>query len=175
MKDNRAIIWSRVSTTRQDTQNQVRQLREWGGRRGLDIVDVYQVEESAWKGSHQRALSQLMDDARKGRFDVLLVWSLDRLSRQGPLPTLEIMHSLGRHGVQIFSYMEQWTEATGELRDLLISIVGWVAKMESNRRSERTKAGLARAVASGRKLGRPVGSKDKAKRRRRGYFARYAR
>jgi DNA invertase Pin-like site-specific DNA recombinase len=57
---------------------------------------------------------------------------------------------------------------------LLLSIVAWVARMESNRRSERTKAGLARAVAEGKRLGRPTGSRDKKKRSRRGYFARRA-
>ena len=67
-----------------------------------------------------------------------------------------------------------WTEAGGELLDLLLAIAGWVARMESNRRSERTKAGLARAVAQGKRLGRPLGSKDKKKRSRRGYLLRWA-
>ena len=58
--------------------------------------------------------------------------------------------------------------------DLLLAIAGWVARMESNRRSERTKAGLARAVAQGKGLGRPPGSKDKKKRGPRGYLLRYA-
>ena len=60
------------------------------------------------------------------------------------------------------------------MQELLLSIVAWVAKMESNRRSERTKAGLARAVAEGKRLGQPLGSKDKKKRSRRGYLARWA-
>jgi putative DNA-invertase from lambdoid prophage Rac len=76
--------------------------------------------------------------------------------------------------VQVLSYQEPWTEAGGELLDLLLAIAGWVARMESNRRSERTKAGLARAVAQGKRLGRPKGSKDSKKRKRSGYFARYA-
>lgn len=68
---------------------------------------------------------------------------------------------LGRYGVQVLCLQEPWTEAVGELRDLLLAIAGWVAKMESTRRSERTKAGLARAIAQGKRLGRPPGSKDK--------------
>jgi ATP-dependent Lon protease len=63
-----------------------------------------------------------------------------------------------------------WTEVGGELMDLLHSIAGWVARKESNRRSERTKAGLQRAVSQGKRLGRPPGSKDRKKRSRRGYF-----
>ncbi len=79
---------------------------------------------------------------------------------------------IGMPGVQCCQ--EPWTEAGGELLDLLLAIAGWVARMESNRRSERTKAGLARAVAQGKRLGRPPGSKDKKKRSRRGYLLRWA-
>ena len=87
---------------------------------------------------------------------------------------LEIVHRLGRYDVQVLSYQEPWTEAAGELRDLLLAIAGWVASMESSRRSERTKAGLARAVADGKRLSRPPGSKDQRRRNRRGYLLRYA-
>ena len=69
--------------------------------------------------------------------------------------------------MKVISYQESWTEAPGELGELLYALAGWVARMESQRRSERTKAGLARVVAQGKKLGRPKGSKDKRKRRRR--------
>jgi len=70
-------------------------------------------------------------------------------------------------GARVLSYQESWTEAPGELGELLFAIAGWVARMESHRRSERTRAGLARLVAQGRKLGRPKGSRDKRKRKRR--------
>ena len=66
----------------------------------------------------------------------------------------------------MLSYQESWTEAPGELAELLYALTGWVAKMESQRRSERTKAGLARVKAQGKQLGRPPGSKIKRKRRR---------
>jgi putative DNA-invertase from lambdoid prophage Rac len=69
--------------------------------------------------------------------------------------------------VKVISYQESWTEAPGELGDLLYALTGWVARMESQRRSERTKAGLERAVAQGKKLGRPTGSRDRKKRKRR--------
>ncbi len=95
------------------------------------------------------------------------MWSLDRLSREGPLTILTLVNRLKNCGVKVISYQETWTEAPGELADLLYALTGWVARMESQRRSERTKAGLARVVAQGRKLGRPKGSKDKRRRRRR--------
>ena len=71
---------------------------------------------------------------------------------------LEIME-----GVQVWSNREPWTEAGGASLDLLLAIVGWVATMESNRRSERTKSGLRRAVSQGKRLGRPKGSKARRK------------
>lgn len=112
-------------------------------------------------------LAQLIEDARKNRFDTVLVWALDRLSREGALAILSLVNRLKIHGVKVISYQESWTEAPGELAEILYAIAGWVAKMESQRRSERTKAGLARVVASGRKLGRPKGSKDRRKRKER--------
>ena len=97
----------------------------------------------------------------------MLVWALDRLSREGPLAILTLVNRLKTFGVKVISYQESWTEAPGELGELLYALAGWVARMESQRRSERTKAGLARVVAQGKKLGRPKGAKDKRKRKRR--------
>ncbi len=170
----KAGLLLRVSDSGQHTENQLPDLQAWASRRGLEIVQVYELQESAWRGAHEKMLSQVYRDARQGKFQVLLVWALDRLSREGPLATLEIVHRLGKAGVQVWSYQEPWTEAGGEMLDLLLAIAGWVARMESNRRSERTKAGLQRAISQGKRLGRPPGSKDKRKRSRRGYLLRWA-
>jgi len=160
-------IYSRVSTGEQSTANQSEVLMEWADQRGFEVVKVYEEEESAWKNGHQRELSHLLEDARKRRFGAILIWSLDRLSREGPLAILTIVDHLEKCSVKVISYQESWTEAPGELADLLYALTRWVARMESQRRSERTKAGLARVVAQGKKLGRPKGSKDKRKRKRR--------
>ncbi len=163
----KASIYVRVSTGDQDTTNQALVLTEWAKNRGYEIVAIYSEEESAWKAGHQRELAQLLQDARKRKFDVMLVWALDRLSREGSLAILSLVHRLKISGVKVMSYQESWTEAPGELAELLYALTGWVARMESQRRSERTKAGLERAKAQGKHLGRPPGSKDKRKRRRR--------
>ena len=76
--------------------------------------------------------------------------------------------------MKVISFQESWTEVDGPLRELLLSIVAWIARMESDRRSERTKAGLNRAVAEGKTLGRPKGSTDKRKRRTSGYYRSHA-
>ena len=163
----RAAIYCRVSTTDQNPENQRMILGDWAKHRGYEVVKVYEEQESAWKAGHQRALAKLVEDARKGNFAVVLVWALDRLSREGALAILSLVHKLNGYGVRVLSYQESWTEAPGELAELLYALTGWMARMESQRRSERTKAGLARVKAQGKRLGRPPGSKDSRKRRRR--------
>ena len=163
----KCVIYSRVSTEEQSTANQVNILTEWAETRGFTVVEVYQEQESAWRNGHQRELARLSRDARRGRFNIILVWSLDRLSREGSLAILQLVSRFGTCGVKVLSYQEPWTEAPGELGELLFALAGWVARMESQRRSERTKAGLARVLAHGKKLGRPRGSRDKKSRRRR--------
>ena len=112
-------------------------------------------------------MANLVTDARRRKFQAVLVWALDRLSREGALAILSLVQKLSACGVKVLSYQESWTEAPGELAELLYALTGWVARMESQRRSERTKAGLARVKAQGRRLGRPPGSKDKRRRKRR--------
>jgi len=166
----KVCIYSRVSSGQQDTENQSTVLINWAKQRGFEVVKIYEEEESAWKSGHQRELSHLLEDARKRRFEAVLVWALDRLSREGPLAILTIVDRLKKCGVKVISYQESWTEAPGDLADLLYALTGWVARMESQRRSERTKAGLARVKAHGKRLGRPQGSKDRRKRKRRRSF-----
>jgi len=163
----KASIYVRVSTGAQDTTNQLSVLKDWARRRGFEVVRVYSEEESAWKAGQQKELARLLQDSKKRKFDVILVWALDRLLREGSLAILSLVNRLKICGVRVISYQESWTEAPGEIGEILYAIAGWVAKMESQRRSERTKAGLAKVRAQGKRLGRPPGSKDRRKRRRR--------
>jgi len=161
----RCAIYLRVSDSSQHTGNQFPALKDWVSQRGYEVAEVYEETETAWRNGHQKELSRLVTDAYRGKFEVLVVWALDRLSREGALAILQLVSRLNRCGVKVLSYQESWTEAPGELAELLYALTGWVARMESQRRSERTKAGLARAVSQGKKLGRPKGSKDKKRRR----------
>jgi len=164
----KAVIYSRVSTEEQTTANQVDTLRAWAESRGFALVETYQEQESAWRNGHQRELARLITGAQQRRFDVVIVWALDRISRQGSLAILELVNKLNAWGVKVLSYQEPWTEAPGELGELLYALTGWVARMESQRRSERTKAGMARLKAEGVRIGRPPGSRDKKRRKKRG-------
>lgn len=172
----KVIIYLRVSTKEQATENQLPMLEKWVTDRGYELVEVYQENESAWKPGYQRELSRLFNDLSSGRHkvDICLVWALDRLSREGVAAILNLVDRFKRHGVRVVSLQESWTEAPGDMADLLYAITGWVANFESRRKSERTKAGLARVIAEGKKLGRPEGSKDKRKRKRTVYLLGYA-
>lgn len=162
----RVVVYCRVSTEAQDATNQLPALQDYAARRGWEIVATYQEAESAWCGGHQRELARAIEDARRGKYQVLLVWALDRLSREGALAILSLVSRLGRYGVKVVSLQESWTEAPGELQEVLLALAGWVARMESQRRSERTKAGLQRVKANGVRLGRPPGAKDKRRRKK---------
>jgi len=166
---NKAVIYGRVSTGDQDYNNQLNVLTGWAAARGFEVVATYAEKESAWRNGHPAELSRLIADAQRRKFDIVLVWSLDRLSREGALAILKLINNFTAWGVKVLSYQESWTEAPGELGELLYALIGWVARMESQRRSERTKAGLARVKKEGKRLGRPRGSLDKRKRKRRAY------
>jgi putative DNA-invertase from lambdoid prophage Rac len=163
----KVAIYARVSGDSQDADNQIMQLTSWITSRGWETTAIFKESESAWKSGHQRELSRLVENARKRRFGAVIVWALDRLSREGPLAILTLVNRLKQFGIKVISYQESWTEAPGELGEILYALAGWVARMESQRRSERTKAGLERVKAQGKRLGRPIGAKDKRKRKKR--------
>jgi len=87
-------------------------LTEWAEQRGFQVVQVYQEEESAWRAGHQRELAQLVADARRRRFRVVLVWALDRLSREGSAAVLGIVSKLSRYGVWPFG--SDWASCPAE-------------------------------------------------------------
>ncbi len=169
----RAALWCRVSTTQQDTENQLIALRAWAERRETPVVKTFMVEESAWKGAQHPALKAAMESARMGEYDTLLVWSLDRLSREGPEAMLGCLRRFRELGVTVELLQEPWVNGPPEMQELLASIMGWIAGVESTRRSERVRAGLARRKAAGQPIGRLPGAKDRRPRKVSGYHARY--
>jgi len=173
----KAIAYLRVSRDDQHIDNQLPAIKAWCKNRGYGLAEVYSEAESAWKAGHQKELARLLDDLRSGRrkYDTLVVWALDRLSRQGAASILNLVNTFKAYGVRVVSLNEGWTELPGELGEVLFAIAGWVARMESQRRSERTRAGLARVRANGSKSGIGIGKRgpDRGKRRRSGYLNRY--
>ena len=176
MTEAKTALYLRVSTNEQTVDNQMPALENYCQVKGYEVADIYKEDASAWHNGHQGELSRLLDVVRSGRkhYDILLVWSLDRLSRQGPLAVLTLIDTFKGYGVKVESVQEPFTALPYGFDSVIYSFLAWVAKFESDRRSERTLAGLDRVKASGKKLGRPQGSKDKGKRKRTGYLLRYA-
>lgn len=162
----KVAIYARVSTEAQTIDNQLLALEKWAEQRGWEIVERYMEAESAWTANKQVELARLRRDAQHANFEAIVVWALDRLTREGPAAILNLVNALKHYGVKVISYQEPWTDGPAEMVDLLYSITGWVARMESQRRSERTKAGIERRKAKGLPHGRPAGSKDSYRRKR---------
>jgi DNA invertase Pin-like site-specific DNA recombinase len=170
-----AAAWYRVSTSHQETDNQVPDVERFAAHHGYELAARYTVSDSAWKnggGAEYRAtLKQALDDAHAGRFKVLVVWSLDRIVREGAEDALRIFRQFRQRGCMVVSVKESWLNGSPEVQDLLIAFAGWMAERESARRSERIKAGLDRRKAGGKPVGRQPGKKDKKPRKRSGYVA----
>jgi DNA invertase Pin-like site-specific DNA recombinase len=96
-------------------------------------------------------------------FDLVLFWSLDRLSREGVLQTLTYLQTLTSYGVGWKSFTEQYLDSCGVFKDAVLSILATIAKQERIRLSERTIAGLERARKAGAAIGRPRVVTDRAK------------
>jgi DNA invertase Pin-like site-specific DNA recombinase len=152
-------LYARVSTTRQESDNQLDQLRNFARALGWDVVAEY-VDQITGKHAERGEFQRMFEDASQRKFDVLLFWSLDRLSREGALETLQHLNRLTSYGIQWRSLTEQYLDSTGMFREAVISILAVVAKQERVRLSERTKAGLERARKEGKTLGRPKASVD---------------
>jgi len=148
-------LYARVSTKDkgQDTENQLKQLRAWCTKNKHTIVKEYIDKESGRK-SERTQFQQLFTDARQGNFDMVMFWSLDRFSREGVRPTLSYLQQLDNANVAFRSHTEQYIDSAGMFKDAIISILATLANQEAVRQSERVRAGLERAKASGKALGR---------------------
>jgi DNA invertase Pin-like site-specific DNA recombinase len=149
-------LYARVSTKDkgQETENQLVQLREFAAKQNWQITREYVDRETG--GTSDRAEFQAMfAEASRRKFDLVLFWSLDRLSREGVLETLQHLNRLTACGVGYKSFTEQYLDSCGIFKDAVIGILAVIAKQERVRLSERTKAGLAIARSKGSQLGRP--------------------
>ena len=144
----KAIIYTRVSTTDQKPENQIRELKAYAAKQGWDVQEVIKDKMSGTKSAKERpGLEKVMKAAAQKKFDVLLFWSLDRLSREGTRETLGYLQTLTDRGVKWHSYSEEYLSSLGAFADVVISILSTLAKQERIRISERTKAGMRRARA----------------------------
>ncbi|MGA7524470.1 MAG: recombinase family protein [Acidobacteriaceae bacterium] len=155
----RAAVYARVSTGDQNAQTQVLDLRTMAAQRNLEIVAEY-TDTISGARARRPGLDQLMRDARRSRFDVVLVWAFDRMARS-VRHFLETLDELNRLGVEFVSFREQ-IDTGGPLGRAVIVIVSAVAELERNLIIERVRAGMRRARLEGRHIGRHPLDLDRA-------------
>lgn len=162
-------IYTRTSTRdgRQTSANQLRELRDYARRQKWTIGEVYNDQASGSTGPAERpALKQLFADAARGKFEIVLIWALDRFSRQSIPDTFAMIRRLRENGVELWSFTEEHFRTAGPAGDLLISVAAWIAEQERRRIQERIRTGLERAKGEGKTCHRPTLALDTAELRR---------
>lgn len=164
----KVAIYARVSKEGMDAQNQIESLTNMANALQYEIVKEY--IDIASGGSYNRPQFQkMLEDASRHEFDLILVWALDRFSREGIHNTFAYLKKLERSNVALKSLQESWLDTSDKgMGQLLIAIFSWVAEQERKRISERTKEGLKKAKNVGKR------GKDKKPRKRTGYFLRHS-
>jgi DNA invertase Pin-like site-specific DNA recombinase len=146
----RIAYYLRVSTESQELDNQRTELLPFIDRRGWKLVHTFEDVMSGRKSEKDRpGFAAMLKAAHQRKFDVLVFWALDRLTREGTRATLNYLQRLESKGVGYVSYQEQWLDSTGPFKDMMISMFATLAKQERARTSERTIAGLKVARAKG--------------------------
>ena len=141
-----------VAAGDQHPETQLRELREYAERRGLNVAGEYVDHGFGGTKARRPALERMLDDARRRRFDVLLVWSCDRLARSTK-HFLQVLDELDSCGVQFVSLREAF-DTSGALGRAFLGIVAVLGEMEGALLIERVRSGMARARAEGRQIGR---------------------
>ena len=153
-KQNKSVaIYARVSTDKQKVDMQLRELRDFVKRSGWNIFNEYIDQGYTGANTKRPAFTEMINTAKKRRFDILLVWKLDRLSRslKDLINTLDELGALGIHFISYDNNLDT-TTPTGKL---VFQIIGAVAEFEKDIIRERVKAGLENARQKGKRLGRP--------------------
>ena len=166
----RAVIYARCSTDelKQNIENQINPLRAYAQSLNWKITKEY-IDYASGGNSNRPYFQSMLDDARKKKFDIILIWALDRFSREGILNTLSYLRTLKQHNVALKSLQESWLDTRDDgMGQLLLAIFSWVAEQERKRISERIKAGLKNAKNVGKR------GKDKKIRRKSGYYRRWS-
>jgi DNA invertase Pin-like site-specific DNA recombinase len=147
----RVTLYMRVSTVDQHPETQLHDLRGLAAQRGFQIVQEYTDKISGVKAKRP-GLDQLLADARRGKFDVVMVWAFDRLARS-VRHFLEVLDDLNHHNIEFVSFREN-VDTGGPLGRAMVIIIGAIAELERNLIIERVRAGMRRARLEGRRIGR---------------------
>jgi DNA invertase Pin-like site-specific DNA recombinase len=149
----RVAIYVRVSTKDQSVEMQLNDLERYSKERGLCVFKVYQDNGVSGTKETRPALNELMNDARKRRFDIVLVWRFDRFARSTK-HLVTALYEFRNLGIDFISYQEN-IDTSSPLGEAIFTIISAMSKLERDIIAERVKGGLRKAKANGKKLGRP--------------------
>ena len=157
----RVAIYVRVSTKDQSVDMQLNDLERYSRERGLNVFKVY--EDSGVSGTKETrpALNELMDHAKKKRFDMVLVWRFDRFARSTK-HLVTALHEFRHIGIDFISFQEN-IDTSSPLGEAIFTIISAMSTLERDIIAERVKGGLRKAKAKGRRLGRPKSKIDISK------------
>ena len=149
----KVVLYTRVSTQDQSTDLQTSDLKRYCEQRGLEIHKEYCDQGISGTKDKRPALNELMEDARKRKFAVVLCWRFDRFARSTKhlITALEEFHHLG---IDFISYQEN-IDTSSPLGKAMFTIVSAIAELERSIILDRVRAGLRRAKENGKRLGRP--------------------
>ena len=167
----KAGLYLRVSTTDQTTLNQKIELEKYCKREKIEVFKIYSEEGISGTKVTRPQLDLMLQNMRNGLFDCVIVWKFDRLGRS-TAHLLQVLEEMKNRGVRLIATSQNIDTNTPMGKFFFIILSGF-AEMEREMIRERIKLGLKRRKAQGKPIGRQKGAKDKARRKRLGYFQRY--
>ncbi len=158
MKEKRVAIYARVSNKEQSVDMQLTDLERYSQERNLNVFKVYKDNGVSGTKETRPALNALMDDAKKRKFDVVLVWRFDRFARSTK-HLVTALYEFRNLGIDFISYQEN-IDTSSPLGEAIFTIISAMSKLERDIIAERVKGGLRKAKANGKRLGRPKSEVD---------------
>ena len=180
----RGAIYIRVSKDEilgserfQDPSNQIEPIQKYCEAMRIDIIARY-IDRASGADATRSGFRSMMGDALQRKFDVIIVWKLDRFSREPLFVLMGYIQKLRMAGIGLISVTESWLDTRQEnpMSDLVLAVLAWAAAEERRKISERTKIGIQRKKELGiYQGGRPRGKKDTKPRRKSGYYVHHMR
>ena len=149
----RVAVYVRVSTKDQSVDMQLNDLERYSRERGLEVFKVYEDNGVSGTKETRPALNELMNDAKKKMFDIVLVWRFDRFARSTK-HLVTALHEFRHLGIDFISFQEN-IDTSSPLGEAIFTIISAMSTLERDIIAERVKGGLRKAKAKGKRLGRP--------------------
>ena len=168
----KAALYLRVSTSEQTTLNQELELKKYCELQGFEVYKIYKDEGVSGAKTSRPQLDEMLNDMRQKLFDCVVVWKFDRLGRS-TAHLLQVLEELKNKEVRLIATSQNIDTST-PMGKFFFTILSGFAEMEREMIRERIKLGLKRRRKEGKLMGRPMGSKDKKRRVKSGYYQRWS-